>query len=71
MISIAAFVALNVSLRKSVYTHRYLENKLYVVGHWYPVAICQREDFIIVQHGVEVFNPNSINRSVADDPLVL
>lgn len=47
----------------------YLEYQFDIVCHRYPIAISQSQDLVVVQHGVEVFDPNCVHRSVADYPL--
>lgn len=50
---------------------KYLEYELDVVRHGNPVAVGQGEDLVVVEHSIEVFDPDGIHRSVADNPLLL
>lgn len=50
---------------------KYLEDELDVVSHGNPVTVGQGEDLVVIEHGVEVFDPDGVHRSVADYPLSL
>lgn len=47
----------------------YLKNELHVVRHWYTIAVGQGKDLVVVQHSVEVLDPDSVDRAIAEDPL--
>ena len=48
-----------------------LEDDLAVVRHGQPVAVGQRQRSVVVQHRVEVLDPQRVHRTVQHDPHVL
>lgn len=48
-----------------------LEDNLAVGGHWNSIAISQRQRAVIIQHRVQVLNPDGINWPIQHDPNVL
>lgn len=47
----------------------YLKDELDIVCHGYPIPICQGQDLVVVQHSIEVFDPDGVHGPITDDPL--
>lgn len=52
-------------------THTYLKHDPDIGGDGETLAIRQREQFVVIQHGVEVLHPLRVHIAVEDDPLSL
>lgn len=50
-------------------THTYLKHNPDIGGDGETLAIRQREQLVVIQHGVEVFHPLRVHITVKDDPL--
>lgn len=48
---------------------RYLKYEFDVVSHGYPISVGQSEDLVVVQHSVEILDPDRVHWSIANDPL--
>jgi hypothetical protein len=44
------------------------KNNLAVWSHGDPVAIGQSQGFIIIQHRIQIFNPDGINWTIKNNP---
>lgn len=49
----------------------YLEHSLNVVRHWHAITVGERQDLVIVEDGVEIFDPDGIHGAIGDDPGVV
>jgi len=47
-----------------------LEQHVNVGSELDPLTVCQTEHLVVVENRVHVFNPQGINRSIANDPLM-
>eukprot|EP00968_Pinguiococcus_pyrenoidosus_P007308 scaffold486_cov254-Pinguiococcus_pyrenoidosus.AAC.1 len=57
--------------RTGVDQRLHLEHELHVVRHGDPVSVGDGQQLVVVQHGVEVFDPDGVHRAIADDPRVV
>eukprot|EP00968_Pinguiococcus_pyrenoidosus_P001290 scaffold57_cov254-Pinguiococcus_pyrenoidosus.AAC.43 len=57
--------------RTGVDERLHLEHELDVVGHGNTITIGKRQHSIVVQHGVEIFDPDGVNGAVHHDPRVV
>lgn len=45
-----------------------LEHHLGVVSHWDSLSVSKGENLVVIEHGIEVLNPDGIDWSIADNP---
>lgn len=55
----------------SLAVRTYLEHGLDVVRHGHAVPVSQGQDLVVIEHGVEVFDPDGVHGTVRDDPSVV
>lgn len=54
--------------RRSIVNIMRFKNNLAVWSHGNPVAISQGQSFIIIQNGIQIFNPDGINWTIKNYP---
>jgi hypothetical protein len=52
-------------------TFSYLEHHLDIGRHGDSIAVRKSENLVVIQHSVEILNPNGVDRSIGNDPRVV